>query len=416
MGTRRLDQPLGGAPGGMEASGAVMSENEIVAIINKREAARAARNWPEADRMREQLRAKGVEVFDKTHEWRASDGRHGVIISGGSSGQAVGACELSDTEIIIKIEEREKARAAKDFTTSDRKRDELRAAGVDVFDKQRLWKTNDGRQGRIGVSAAAHLHAGKAPLTEFDIEQQLVLRERARAQKDWPTADRIREELRARGIELYDSQSLWKASDGRVGMLPAQQPGNPRFGAMGGGGAGMGMLMGTGAGVGAGLQGQGQGPASPMSSRDPQAAGGLLSNEAIHRLIEEREQARRAKDWATADKIRAGMRERGVEIFDKSGQWRTSDGRSGTVRLQRCLSSQIRILTRTVGVAQLAGGPPGGRGVGQMGSSAAAKISVAGGGMSDAEIIAALNEREVHRASKNWSATHSVHLRKCLVL
>ena len=86
MGTRRLDQPLGGAPGGMEASGAVMSENEIVAIINKREAARAARNWPEADRMREQLRAKGVEVFDKTHEWRASDGRHGVIISGGSSG------------------------------------------------------------------------------------------------------------------------------------------------------------------------------------------------------------------------------------------------------------------------------------------------------------------------------------------
>ena len=52
---------------------------------------------------------------------------------GGSSGQAVGACELSDTEIIIKIEEREKARAAKDFTTSDRKRDELRAAGVDVF-------------------------------------------------------------------------------------------------------------------------------------------------------------------------------------------------------------------------------------------------------------------------------------------
>ena len=145
--------------------------------------------------MREQLRAKGVEVFDKTHEWRASDGRHGVIISGGSSGQAVGACEPSDTEIIIKIEEREKARAAKDFTTSDRKRDELRAAGVDVFDKQRLWKTNDGRQGRIGVSAAAHLHAGKAPLTEFDIEQQLVVRERARAQKDWPTADRIREEL-----------------------------------------------------------------------------------------------------------------------------------------------------------------------------------------------------------------------------
>ena len=106
---------------------------------------------------------------------------------------------------------------------------------------------------------------------------------------------------------------------------------------MGGGGAGMGRLMGPGAGGGPGLQGLGQGPASPMSSRDPQAAGGLLSNEAIHRLIEEREQARRAKDWATADKIRAGMRERGVEIFDKSGQWRTSDGRSGTVRLQRPL-------------------------------------------------------------------------------
>ena len=50
-----------------------------------------------------------------------------------------------------------------------------------------------------------------------------------------------------------------------------------------------------------------------------------------------------------------------------------------------------------------------------MGASAAAKISVAGGGMSDAEIIAALNEREVHRASKNWSAIALLHLRKCVV-
>ena len=33
----------------------------------------------------------------------------------------------------------------------------------------------------------------------------------------------------------------------------------------------------------------------------------------------------------------ARLRERGVESFDKSGQWRTSDGRSGTVRLQRPL-------------------------------------------------------------------------------
>jgi cysteinyl-tRNA synthetase len=38
--------------------------------------------------------------------------------------------------------------------------------------------------------------------------------------------------------------------------------------------------------------------------------------EELRRLLEEREQARRARDWATADRLRGQLRERGVEVQD----------------------------------------------------------------------------------------------------
>ena len=169
---------------------------------------------------------------------------------------------------------------------------------------------------------------------------------------------------------------MWKASDGRVGMLPPQ-PGradgqaaltsmiNPALAAAGIANPALGMVAAAGAGSGA------------------------LSEAAIFALIEEREQARKSKNWTIADKIRDGLRARGVEVYDKTGQWRASDGREGTI-----------VGAGKGGVTAVTPGAHG-----SLMGNAGAVASGGGGGstLSEAEILACLNQREIHRANKNWA-------------
>jgi hypothetical protein len=86
-------------------------------------------------------------VYDKDKIWVAADGRRGAIIVGEGAGAS---CALSNAEIAQKVQQREQVRASKDFGAADTMRDELRACGVDIYDKEKIWKSNDGRQGRVG--------------------------------------------------------------------------------------------------------------------------------------------------------------------------------------------------------------------------------------------------------------------------
>mmetsp|Transcript_43254 Transcript_43254/g.123742 ORF Transcript_43254/g.123742 Transcript_43254/m.123742 type:complete len:222 (-) Transcript_43254:105-770(-) len=52
------------------------------------------------------------------------------------------------------------------------------------------------------------------------IINMLIDREKARIDRDWSEADRIRDELRSKGIEVYDKERRWEAKDGRVGSRP----------------------------------------------------------------------------------------------------------------------------------------------------------------------------------------------------
>ncbi|CAE7350383.1 unnamed protein product [Symbiodinium natans] len=49
---------------------------------------------------------------------------------------------------------------------------------------------------------------------------QLIDREKARIDRNFSEADRIRDDLRDRGIEIYDRERRWEAKDGRVGQRP----------------------------------------------------------------------------------------------------------------------------------------------------------------------------------------------------
>ena len=58
--------------------------------------------------------------------------------------------------------------------------------------------------------------------------------------------------------------------------------------------------------------------------------GGGMSESDIERLLQDREDARRGRDYDSADRIRDELRAGGVNIDDKESTWRTNDGRSGT--------------------------------------------------------------------------------------
>uniref|UniRef100_A0A7S4EUU4 RRM domain-containing protein n=1 Tax=Chrysotila carterae TaxID=13221 RepID=A0A7S4EUU4_CHRCT len=61
---------------------------------DQRNNAKNMRNFDEADRIRDELRAKGVSVDDRARTWSTSDGRSGALVSGG--GFARGDKVLSD--------------------------------------------------------------------------------------------------------------------------------------------------------------------------------------------------------------------------------------------------------------------------------------------------------------------------------
>jgi len=55
------------------------STASIIALVTGRERCRDIRDWEGADSIRQDLRANGVDVWDKEKVWRANDGRQGVI-------------------------------------------------------------------------------------------------------------------------------------------------------------------------------------------------------------------------------------------------------------------------------------------------------------------------------------------------
>ena len=71
-------------------------------------------------------------------------GRRGVIVSPDAT---AAPCALSTADITAVLARREEVRARRDFAASDAMREELRAGGVELQDKERSWHANDGRRG-----------------------------------------------------------------------------------------------------------------------------------------------------------------------------------------------------------------------------------------------------------------------------
>lgn len=190
--------------------------------------------------------------------------------------------------------------------------------------------------------------------------------------RDYETADRLRMELRGKGILIDDRSRSWRGPRGRVGSTNPPDffrrplyPDRGNYGApYGYGGEGFGGGFGGspafgGAYVGgsygqyaaavpgyghyAGYSGEFSGVqavpggapmaiyGAPMQGGVAVALqpGGTLTNEQINERLLAREQARVAKQFHAADAIREELRAHGVLIDDRTRSWRASDGRTG---------------------------------------------------------------------------------------
>lgn len=257
------------------------------------------------------------------------------------------------------VAERERLRAAQNFEAADELRRQLSTLGVEIFDNERVWRTRDGQQGVIITGGHEDT---SIILSNQDILLRIAQREEARAAKNFPQADAIRDELRQHGVELLDNQKAWTTTDGRQGTFnsaPLQQTQAPAIGL----GAGVAPLPldfgvapssnGIAAQMAAGLAALLVPPAQhranasnamaqqaqqaqqlaglPSSPVTQSPSGATFSTASVVALVGGRERARERHDWDAADAIRADMRSHGIDVWDKEKLWRANDGRSGPI-------------------------------------------------------------------------------------
>ncbi|CAE8600518.1 unnamed protein product, partial [Polarella glacialis] len=71
-----------------------------------------------------------------------------------------------------------------------------------------------------GLSAAASQTAGPGTPSTGWLTNRLVEREKARIEKNFAEADRLRQLLRQNGVEVDDRERTWSCRDGRKGARP----------------------------------------------------------------------------------------------------------------------------------------------------------------------------------------------------
>ena len=132
--------------------------------------------------------------------------------------------ELTDGEIEVMIQQRKDARKAKKFAEGARIRNELKARGITLIDQKdgtTTWSTPPRHHVVSGnISVYLTLSGGGTSksirgLTDEEIEVMIQQRKDARKAKNFAEGDRIRNELKDRGITLIDQKdgtTIWHRS------------------------------------------------------------------------------------------------------------------------------------------------------------------------------------------------------------
>jgi len=247
--------------------------------------AKRNRDFGTADALRNELRAQGIEPEDARPSRQQQEQMAAAPMWGpGMPWQGSGHNDWTER----KLDEWVEAKRSRDFRLADAIREGLRNIGVEPEvarpDGARSRGAEQDMSSRhlneaplifpgIGASRASPVHhtaRGHPPQIEDLLERWVT----AKRDKDFRTADAIRNDLRAQGVEPDEARP-------------------PK-----GGGSGRGSGRGDGR----------RRSRSRSRSRGQRSSGGGDTQEQLDRWVE----AKRAKDFRTADKIRNALRERGI--------------------------------------------------------------------------------------------------------
>jgi cysteinyl-tRNA synthetase len=208
-----------------------LSEPDINRLLAERLDCKLNRDFYGADSIQEELSSAGVSVHDGMKEWRADGQRFGDYNADsprpgrerGSRNDRNRGYETSpksldtpDSETIqAMVDKRSLAKQERDFEEADSIRDELRASyNVLIDDKLRQWSVGGDFGAPMNDRGEPHGPYAKSETSETpedheDIQRQVDLRNQARLDRDFDTADAIREDLLGRNIVIEDRLRQW---------------------------------------------------------------------------------------------------------------------------------------------------------------------------------------------------------------
>merc|ERR1740121_2529594 len=208
---------------------------------------------------RDALKEHGVEVYDKEKQWKASDGRNGMVPQfgqamptmggsgyiGGTGGMGgmggmggkggMGAPSGADIQTQL-------MQAALECASNPGKAAQIMqrlqgagamGGGAGARAGPMKQAGNMGGMGGMGGGGASNAEAKEAlnfisqcqaagrPASDAEIEWLVTLREKIRQGKDFQSADLIRNGLRDQlGVNLQEKEKRWMSNDGRQGVIP----------------------------------------------------------------------------------------------------------------------------------------------------------------------------------------------------
>ena len=270
------------------------TEDEIHALLKERLECKMARDFRNADAIQQELLQGGVYVHDGFKQWRA-DGTNFEGYGSKTYQYVGGASELSDEqskEIKELIEERARFKAERLYRNADAIRDELRDRfRVVVDDRKREWMIGDSRRlergGRDRFSPFTMADFSEQPDNQEEIQELVEKRDKARADRDFATADDIREHLLQQGVTINDKLRQWT-----VGGFPeVQDERKSKFNN-------------------AYIR---RGGAGSLTSEDEERISSMLAKRDMHK---------RNRKFKSADAIRDQLREEyNIQVDDRNREW-----------------------------------------------------------------------------------------------
>jgi len=286
-------------------------ETHIKQLVLLREQARAGKDFAQSDKLRDELKALGVDIFDKEKMWRSKTGQSGVIIGYRGNG---GPTDLEITTLVV---QREKARQSGDWNTADMVRNELKNFGVEIHDKEKMWRSTDGRSGPVpswAVIQGGDIGGSAIPgqvTAGGDVRQQ-VLQAAVQAAQNPATAARTLQLLQQAGVNVQGGRGgiVVPSIAGRYVQKPSAAAGSPEV-------------------------------SSAISFiQQCQAQNRGATDSEIEWLVQIREKVRQNKDYSSADELRNQMKNSlGVELHEKEKRWSTADGRQGMIPMWSSMMS-----------------------------------------------------------------------------